>query len=201
MIVTSDHGEHLGDAPLGRPFDHGWTVYEPLIRTVCFMRLPAGAGGGTDVAGPTSHVDILPTVTRYLGLAEPAGMDGLALGLPGLPASSRDRVIFTEATKPWGAVETDPRWYNLRKSRAARNGRYKFIQTIYQDREELYDIAADPEERTDLLKDPGPESKSVADDLRGRLVAWAGSARPRPTHFESIQQKETRERLKSLGYL
>ena len=201
VVITSDHGEHLGDASLGRPFDHGWTVYEPETRAICLVRLPRGEAGGTSMAGLTSHVDLLPMITRYLGMPAPENVDGLAVGLPGFPLPPTDRIVFSEATKPWAQVETDPRWFNLRKPRAARQGRYKYIQTLHRETEELYDLAVDPEERKNLLASPSAEQKSFADALRGRLAEWSASARPLPTHFESAQQRETIERLKSLGYL
>lgn len=200
VVITSDHGEHLGDSSSGQPFDHGWTVYEPEVRVVCLVRLPGGQGGGTREAGLTSHVDLLPTIAAYLGLRPPAGLDGVALTLPGLPPPP-ERVLFSEATKPWAQVETDPRWYNLRKPRAARSGRYKYIQTLYRGTEELYDLEVDPEEKDDLLASSDREARSVADDLSARLASWSASTRPLPTRFESSQQQETIARLKSLGYL
>jgi arylsulfatase A-like enzyme len=201
LIVTSDHGENLSDAPAGRPFDHGNTVYEPEIKALCMVRLPGGQRGGTQCTMQTSHIDLLPTLTRYLGLPTPDRIDGLALDLTGALAATGPRVLFAEATKPWNDVETDPRWYNLLKPRCARRGSYKYIQTVYQRSEELYDLARDPFEHDNLLRHVTPASSTIASELRQAMSAWTASAHPLPSSFESSQRQETTERLKSLGYL
>lgn len=201
LSVTSDHGEHLGDAPAGRPFDHGWTVYEAETRAMWLLRLPGGAHGGERCRVQTSHIDVLPTLARYLGLPAPGGVDGLALDLPVPREPALPRVLFAEATKPWRDVETDPRWFNLRKPRCARRGPYKYIQTLYSNSEEFYDLSLEPRERTNLLRQPTREQARIAVELRDALRDWSDAARPLPSHYESSQEEETRERLRSLGYL
>jgi arylsulfatase A-like enzyme len=201
VIVCSDHGENLGDAPGGKAFDHGWTVYEPEVRAVLLVRLPGGQAGGTRCAVPTSHVDLLPTLLRYLGLTAPGGIDGLALDLPHVQPPPGLRLRFAEATKPWGEVESDPRWMNVLKPCSVWRGPHKYIRTSYRKTEELFDLSQDPREERNLLKDPKPEDAATAAELRQALAAWTAEARPLPARFESTQQKETMERLRSLGYL
>jgi arylsulfatase A-like enzyme len=201
LIVTSDHGENLSDAPAGRAFDHGNTVYEPEIKALCMVRLPGGQRGGTQCTQPTSHIDLLPTLTRYLGLPTPDRVDGQALDLTGALSATEPRIRFAEATKPWKDVETDPRWYNLLKPRCARRGPYKYIQTLYQRSEELYDLNRDPLERDNLLRRATPATSAIAAELRQAMSAWTAAAHPLPSRFEPSQQQETMERLKSLGYL
>ena len=200
LIVTSDHGENLGDVP-GIGFDHGQTVYNFEQRAVCMIRLPGADSGGTRYAGLTASVDILPTLTRYLGLSAPAEIDGDWLDLlhPDAPAGERTR--FSEATKPWARVETEEHWFNWNKSRCVRRGRHKYIQTLFLNKEELYDLAADPYERNNLLMNPTPRSAALAADLREKLQAWAASANPLPTCLEPVQPMETMQRLRTLGYV
>jgi arylsulfatase A-like enzyme len=201
VVVTSDHGEHLYDAPGGMPYSHGWTVYEPETLAVCLVRLPRGRGGGTRVTTPTSHIDLFPTLLNYLHLPLPRAVDGVAFELPGPPVTSVSRTLFCEATKPWEGVETDRRWYNLRKPRAALRDGQKFIQTLYRGTEELYDLGSDPGERDNLLLHPRPEDAAAAQELRTALNAWAASARPLPTNFEKSERRDTIMKLKALGYL
>lgn len=200
VVVASDHGEHLWDAPGGKPFDHGWTVYEPETRALCLVRLPGGQGR-TRVTAPTSHIDLFPTLLNYLNLPIPRAVDGVVLDLLGLPTPADSRILFCEATKPYKGVETDRRWYNLLKPRAARRNGQKFIQSLYQGTEELYDLNFDPGEKNNLLIHPRPGDISTANELRSALTAWATGARPLPTHFESTRNQETIKRLKTLGYL
>ncbi|MBI5710693.1 MAG: sulfatase [Candidatus Eisenbacteria bacterium] len=199
LVITSDHGENLWDHPA--QFDHGHTVYQSTMRAVCVMRLPRGESGGTRRKQLISNVDVLPTLLGELGLDPPRGIDGERVRLrePEAPLASRTR--FGQATKPWQEVETDPRWTNLRKSRCVCQGRFKLIQTPWLGTEELYDLGSDPDERTDLLKDPSPRVAALAASLRRKLEHWAASAKPLPSRFEPAQQEETIRRLKSLGYI
>lgn len=87
------------------------------------------------------------------------------------------------------------------KSRYVKEGRHKLIQTPYRNTEERYDLAADPNELHNLLKNPSPEVIQVAARLRAKLESWAESADPLPSKFEMRQHLETIERLKALGYL
>lgn len=200
LIVTSDHGENLADAP-GRAFGHGWTVYGPEIRALCTIRLPRAAMSGTRWETKTANIDIVPTLTRYLGLPTPAGVDGAPVDLVDLKTPEGPRTLFAESTKPWESVETDPRWFNIRKPRCVRRGRFKYIQALYRESEELYDLSADPYERHNLLIPSRNNNANIAADLRKALEEWTSAARPLPTRFEPSQRDETVRRLRSLGYL
>ena len=167
------------------------------------IRQPNGGMGGTAIRTPASTIDIFPTILDAVQVGPPASIDGVALDLSGTGETDSDRVLFGQATKPWEEVETDPRWYNIRKARYARQGQFKLIQTPYAGTEELYDLAADPCEQVNLLVD-APETASsseAAQSLRRQLEAWAASAAPLSSGFESSQQDETIQRLRGLAYL
>ena len=200
LIVTSDHGENLSD-PRSKLFNHGSTVYDSEVRAVCAIRLPGAAQGGTKYESLTASIDIVPTLTGYLGLPAPSGVEGAPIDLRTLAVPARQRTCFAEATKPWKKVETDPRWVNARKSRCLRRGQFKYIQTPYLGSEELYDLQADPNEQDNLLALPRRSKAAIADELRKDFNAWAAAASPLPSRFEPSQQQETIRRLKSLGYL
>lgn len=139
---------------------------------------------------------------KYLGLAIPDGIDGEAIDLDysGKDESFLLRTRFGQATRPL-SVESDPRWYNIRKARCVREGNLKYIQTPYEMTEELYDLSADPYEQKNLLENATPEIISKVKALRKKLIAWANSANPLPSRFEPSQKEETIRRLKSLGYI
>jgi hypothetical protein len=111
------------------------------------------------------------------------------------------RTRFGQATRPRKRYETAPRWMNILKARYIRSGRHKFIQTPYLGTEEMYDLESDPSEQRDLLQGPSQETLEIAARLRAELTAWAESADPLPTQFDESQREETRERLRSLGYI
>jgi arylsulfatase A-like enzyme len=199
LIVTSDHGETLWEH--GEQFDHGGAVFQTTIHAVCLIRLPGANRAGAQVGQPTTNIDIAPTVLEFLGVATPSEVDGEPIDLRRAGAPSRQRLRFGQATKPWSEADEDQPWMNARMKRFVRRGSFKFIQTPYRETEELYDLVSDPGETENLLKDPSPDIEALANTLRGELEAWAASADPLPTAFESSHTEETIERLRSLGYL
>jgi arylsulfatase A-like enzyme len=199
LIVTSDHGETLWEH--SERFDHGGAVYQTTIHAVCVIRLPDASRAGAQLDHPATNIDILPTVLAFLGVAIPPGVEGEPIDLRTPGAPSRQRLRFGQATKPWSEADEDQRWMNARMKRFVRQGSFKFIQTPYREIEELYDLVSDPGETRNLLKDPSPDIEALANTLRGELEAWAASADPLPTAFESSHTEETIERLRSLGYL
>lgn len=199
LVVTSDHGENFLDHP--GFWNHGLTVYQTTMDAVCMIRLPNANKAGTKVNQLFASIDILPTLLNYLGLSTPGGIDGEAINLTDADISFPPRIRFGQATKPLDEVETDPRWYNIRKARCVRDGNLKYIQTPYAMTEEFYDLSEDPYERNNLLTSTTPTIATKAAELRQKLEAWAESARPLPSRFEKSQHEETIRRLKSLGYL
>ncbi len=64
LIVTSDHGELLGEH--GR-ITHAGAVWEELLRTPCLLRYPPAIAPGTTFEALSSGLDIVPTVFDLLG--------------------------------------------------------------------------------------------------------------------------------------
>ena len=75
VILTSDHGESLGEHGLV-----GHTnLYDTDLLVPVVMALPGCDGGGRRVATQVRSADILPTVLDLAGLEIPAGLDGTSL--------------------------------------------------------------------------------------------------------------------------
>jgi arylsulfatase A-like enzyme len=196
VVLTSDHGENFLEHY--RFFNHGFSVYQTTTGAVCVVR-PPGRQEGTRVSGPMATIDLMPSALKLLGLPIPDGVDGKSIDLRAPTFEPKARPIFSQATKPWDEVETDPRWANIRKARCIRDGRYKLIQVPYLGVQELYDLIEDPLESTDLLAVGAPPA--LVERLSRDLEAWAESANPLPSRFDPGQQEETIRRLRSLGYL
>jgi arylsulfatase A-like enzyme len=199
LVLVSDHGENLGEH--GGRFDHGWATYETTMRAVALIRLPQARHRGVRVSRLLANIDILPTLLDFLGLPVPEGVDGVAIDLndPAAPAPSSPR--FGEASKPWEEIETDPQWFNMRKSRCIWDGDLKFVQVPYLGVEALFNLAEDPQESTNLVLHRPGESADQITRLRGLLEEWAASADPLPSRFAGDRDEETIERLRALGYL
>ncbi len=65
IIITSDHGEFFGEH---NQINHGGTVYNEVIKVPLIIKFPHGYKSGETINKLTSHYDILPTITSYLGL-------------------------------------------------------------------------------------------------------------------------------------
>lgn len=186
VILTSDHGEQF--------LEHGSVLhsddqYQELLGVPLILRGP-GIPRNVRIEAPVSLVDLVPTVLAVLGLTGGTeASDGLDLSpLWQKPASTatsgevfRDRYLFAEASAA-----------NLRL--AVRHGGYKLIYDRATGEDELYDLAADPREQTDISDDQ-PE---IAQRLRERLLRRAehGAEGARV----ELSPEET-EHLRALGYL
>jgi arylsulfatase A-like enzyme len=71
VVVTSDHGEHLGEA--GR-FAHQFSVEEELLRVPLLVKFPGNAGAGRIVEDPlVSNLDVYATILAAAGDRPPPG--------------------------------------------------------------------------------------------------------------------------------
>ena len=74
LVVVSDHGHLLGE--------HGYTgklayaLYPEMTDTVLMVRHPEGEGAGTSSDFYASTHDVAPTILGFLGVGQPAPMDG-----------------------------------------------------------------------------------------------------------------------------
>ncbi len=199
LVVTSDHGENLKAHP--QNWSHGFTVYQDTVRIAGLIRLPGGRLGGLRTRGTLANIDILPTVLDQLGLPIPEGCNGETIRLDeGLP-DRRPRRRFCQATRTFAQLDPNASWRNLPLPRCVRDDRWKFIQDPLTGAEELYDLAADPGERRDLLPDADTPTRARADELRAALEAWANAADPLPCSFGGEHEERMERRLRSLGYV
>jgi arylsulfatase A-like enzyme len=184
VVFTSDNGglatsegAPTSNLPLraGKGF-----VYEGGIRVPLIVRWPGVAGPGTMSAEPATTLDIAATILDAAGCELPAGhvLDGESLWpvLTGSgPLPVRDLVwhyphYSNQGSRPMGALVAGD---------GPRPGTEKLVEHFEDGRLELFDLASDPGERTDLASSR-PER---AQALHARLVAWrqeVAAAMPRP---------------------
>jgi choline-sulfatase len=180
VAVVSDHGEGLNDHGEA---EHGIFLYREALHVPWILRLPGAAGAGTRVAGTVGEVDVAATLLDLAGV-DASGIDGASAAslLAGRPLG--DRTVYSETLYP----RLHFGWADLA---SATDGRHHFIRAP---RPELFDLAVDPGERTNIAG----EKKSTA----AALDAWidrvaAGTDVAAPAQVAP----EVRERLKSLGYI
>jgi arylsulfatase A-like enzyme/Tfp pilus assembly protein PilF len=183
VIVTSDHGESLGEH--GEQ-THGLFAYEATLRVPLIVATidPSGAAPrGRRIASPVRHVDIAPTLTTAAGLTPDPSWPGQPLQPVIAAGGGDDRPSYFESMT-----------YHLTRGWAPLRGvvvdRDKFID---QPIAELYDLATDPGE----LRNSASSRADRAQVLRGVLRTF-NTELPNAPGRESAAVSET---LRSLGYV
>jgi len=209
FIVTSDHGENIGDHGL---MDHVFSLHESIIRVPLLIHYPKLFPPGVRHEYPVELTDIFPT------LLEIAGIDfgrypsqGISLLGPERPAGSLVISEYyyprqaLEGMKRRGLIETEDREKALakykRRIRAVIDGDMKLIWGG-DGRHELYDLGRDPDEKVNLVGDPAyADTVERLIRLLEGMVEKYRAAGPKQGSAKAGQVDDvTREKLKSLGY-
>jgi arylsulfatase A-like enzyme len=151
VVVTGDHGEGFG-AP-HRSWGHGFRLYQEAIQVPLVIANPRLYPAGRRLATVGGHVDLNPTVTDLMGWPASGSWQGKSLFDP----SRSPRTYFYAAHED----------YLL----GVREGDWKYIYNATRGREELYDLASDPEESQNRAAGEGARGQA----LRQRLAAWKDS--------------------------
>jgi arylsulfatase len=168
---------------------HGQTLFEPLVRVPLVFR-GAGAVPGR-LETPVSHVDLAPTLLALAGIVPGAGWQGHSLaGAIRGGSEPPARPVAME-------IAGEPKMPPVRQ-RAIRDGRHKLITSFDDARwaEALYDLEADPHERTNLAR----RMPDVADRLRAKLRALVAEE-AETVAIAGEEDEEIADRLRELGYL
>ncbi len=173
VVLTSDHGEQLGDHWLWGKL--GWfdeSYHVPLI-----VRDPLGraeATRGSQVERFTEHVDVFPTVVDLLGGRVPRQCDGRSLTpflhapdpVEAAPADWRHEVHWECDFRVPGASRVDE--LNLC---VLRDEHGKYVQFALPGLPAIfYDLDLDPHETVDRASDPAWAPKVL--DYAQRMLAW-----------------------------
>jgi len=180
IVVTADHGESLGEHG---ELTHSYFAYNSTLWVPLIM---AGPGiKAVRVKDDVCHVDIFPTVCDFLGIGKPSSLQGLSLAPAIQGKKLKPRNIYFETLDPFLNRGCAP----LRG--LIGNGK-KFLETPIP---ELYDLAADFDEKTNLA------DKSDLSGYRKKLLdLMTAYSSPLKDKAGRSADPETRERLRSLGY-
>jgi arylsulfatase A-like enzyme/Flp pilus assembly protein TadD len=200
VVVTGDHGEALGDH--GEQ-SHGLFAYESTLRVPLIIAqigevrpkpdtttIGAYVASGfrrtsSEVSSVSArHIDILPTILEAAAQAIPADLPGRSL----LPAAERrdgtaPRPVYFEAL----SAQLNRGWAPLTGVLVDRD---KYIDLPMAER---YDLASDPDERTNLLGRAADRDRALVAALRDFHAATPGPRVAEDAH--------TTAQLRSLGYV
>ena len=185
LIVTSDHGEFFGEHDL---WEHAVGPFDEVHHVPLLIKFPRSRAAGR-VKTWMGLTDVFPTILSTLEIEIPEGLDGRAFPSEGGPIVIEQR--------------PNTNLFRTHGERFARGyiGLYRHPWKLvrYSDgSRSLFNLASDPAETQDVLA----IQRDVARDLEAELNTYEASIVPGPEKpsFDSVGQ-ETRERLRSLGYL
>jgi arylsulfatase A-like enzyme len=193
VIITSDHGENLGDHHL---VGHDNCVYQTLAHIPMIIRFPPRLEPGrTDALVQT--LDVPATVLDAVdgGPEATLGNGRSLLGLAGAGGDGEGRSAMVERLRSWaeGANEEGG------VIRSLRRGRWKYIQNQEAD-DELYDLERDPRELADLASDHPELLAKFAAEL-ARFMSERTLYTPGQDSGTPEMDAATRARLRALGYV
>ena len=183
IVVTADHGEEFHEH--GR-WGHGKSLYDEVAHVPLVLVGP-GVGAARTTGAPAMLVDILPTVAAIVGIEPDAGWEGR--DLRNLPA---DGTAYSELIRE-GGFESFMLYRDGEKYLESRAG---VGQPLHA---EIYDLNADPGERTDLAAtaETGSADRWSAELSRMRSRAGERSLVKDETRIDY----DARRRLEALGYI
>ncbi len=197
LVVTSDHGEHLGDQ---HRLGHEYSLYDALIRVPLLLRYPPRIAAGRE-SRAVQQLDLHATLLELAGLPRDPEDGGRSLLAPADPAGA-PRWLLSESLepkrKPVDAVlrhypNFDPTPW-LRPLRSVERAGHKLIQAEGGP-SELYEIERDPLE----LHDRFGERPELAAELAAGLAGLErGERAPAPAVEIDAEQRAL---LEELGYL
>jgi arylsulfatase A-like enzyme len=197
VVVASDHGEGFSEHGVE---GHGRQLYREAVETPLLLVLPFRLDREVVVDEPVENVDVWPTLLDLLGLPPLPDAQGRSL-LPAIEAAYRgerdpagaERPRLSQIDRAWGRVgaEPDP------LVKLARGDWRFYLGTPESGQLELYDVAKDPGERSNVAR-AQPE---VVAALRAEVERYLAD-RPVEGRAEVREIDEMRLlQLRALGYV
>ncbi|HEY2253936.1 MAG TPA: sulfatase-like hydrolase/transferase, partial [Planctomycetaceae bacterium] len=183
VVVVGDHGEGLGEHV---EREHGMTLYDDTMHVPLIFRQRGKLLATRRVEENVSLIDLSPTILDLLGLKDPRKTTGHSLKRALAGDEKATGIIFGGTDIPFLVNEWSP-------LRMLIEGDWKYIRTT---KPELYDLAADPQERRNLLE----ADSEIAGKMKTRLADFEKRLAPREAIAVQLTAHELRA-LKDLNYI
>ncbi len=188
VVFTSDNGGHPEFSANGPLRGSKWNLYEAGLHVPWIVRWPGKVSAGVTSDARFIGTDLMPTIAAATGVAAPKNvvLDGrnvlpLWQGDKAAIPSAKERELVWHfpfyhpetgfaATKPQIGVD-DFAVSQTRPQSAIRVGDWKLIHFYENDRDEIYDLASDPSEKTDLAAKEPARARALRRQLDDHLRA------------------------------
>ena len=201
IILTADHGDGFMEHGF---ISHSTTPYDELIRVPLIIKFPESRHRGKRVSDQVQLIDVMPTVLKELGQETNPNLSGVALqsylrkkeGITHPPQDRTSRLAYSEAADP----------YTAETITAIRSPAWKYLHFDgQQEREELYNLEADPREQANVIGSgrlfgSGDTADPLLDEFRKTRSAIVSAWRSKRVERRVVDEEMIR-RLKSLGYV
>ena len=161
VIITADHGEHLGEHDL---YGHASSLYDPEIHVPLLVMLPGGSHAGRSIAAQVSLRDLAATVADVTGLGSSA-FPGKSLAhhwlSSGVSGATPSLSVVDAPVKSAPNQGRSPVFRGPMQAVAWRD--YVYIHNG-DELEELFDVRTDPGQLRNLVA--APEVSSILDEIR-----------------------------------
>jgi arylsulfatase A-like enzyme/Flp pilus assembly protein TadD len=189
IAFLSDHGESLSEHG---EHEHGFFVYNATVHVPLIVKPPAGSGIRPGrISQPVETVAVAPTLVRVASLQDAIEKQFQSQGLVGARAQAEEG-SYSETFYPFSSFGWSP-------LHALETSRYHYIDAPEP---ELYDLAADPEEKINLAAQQTATVAVLKEKLQTRLHTHPFTPAEVGGHDSSLKlSQDAIEKLRALGYV
>ncbi len=160
VFFTTDNGMNMGHHGIYGKGNGTFpaNMYDTSVKVPAIISLPGRCPQGFVEQGLYSHYDFMPTLLDYLGFENPE-----AQMFPGRSFAAILRGEAPERPAPDAIVVLD----EYGPTRMIRNRQWKYVHRYPYGPHELYNLAEDPDENNNLVRDPA--SQAALTSMKARL--------------------------------
>ena len=197
VVLTSDHGEELGDHDPDLIGDHGHSLHDSLVLVPLILRDPTATSAPKRIASQVRAIDILPTIAERMHVAIDVPIHGASLVplIEGRQAQDRPALMGWNGKGPASVGMRDGSFkYIVHVPGGAQNRILRHPSAPCQ----LYDLKRDPGEKNNLCASRPKLVEALQVTLKQRTSGL--DLRQELPDAEAIDERLS-ERLRSLGYV
>ncbi len=184
IVLLADHGDAFFKH---KRFGHNVTLYDDMTRVPLVFKFPERDGiAPARLSALTETVDVNRTLLDYLGAEQPEHLEGESL-MPLIRGET------SELRRPEVVLTTGKLLVH-----AIRVLDFKYVYNL-ETGEELYDLAADPDEQDNLVTEQPEKALALRSMLESMIDLRAGRSRGDENRLR--EDPRMNELLESLGYL